>query len=273
MCNVLLRFIHKEYSLIFADTNVTKSVNVPKHFAGQGCQTSCGCCRDGRDGLTGAPGAAGTPGTPGRDGRDGETGLAGPEGPPGPQGLRGDTGGGLTYVRWGRTTCPNVPGTSRLYDGITASSSYSTKGGGSNYLCATKDAKYHPEARTHNTDHSPLWGAEYHIWSGQAMSHLGNHDAPCAVCYVNTRTAQVMIPGTYDCTDGWTREYSGWLASEWVGNYRTTFICLDKDAETRPGRAGGQNTARIVTVEASCNGLPCPPYDGTREMSCVVCTK
>ena len=101
---------------------------------------------DGRDGLTGAPGAAGTPGTPGRDGRDGEIGLAGPHGPPGPQGLRGDTGGGLTYVRWGRTTCPNVPGISHLYDGITASSSYSTKGGGSNYLCVTKDAKYHPEA-------------------------------------------------------------------------------------------------------------------------------
>ena len=105
------------------------------------------------------------------------------------------------------------------------------------------------------------------------MSHLGTHDAPCAVCYVDTRVAKVMIPGTYECIDGWTREYSGWLVSEWVNNYRTTFICLDKDAEARPGRGGGQDTARIVTVEASCNGLPCPPYDSRREISCVVCTK
>ena len=37
----------------------------------------------------------------GVNGEKGETGAAGPQGPPGPR------SGGVTYVRWGRTTCPN----------------------------------------------------------------------------------------------------------------------------------------------------------------------
>ena len=61
--------------------------------------------RDGRDGRDGEPGPRGLPG---RNGKNGEKGL---KGGPGAQGLPGPRSGGDTYVRWGRTTCPNVTGT------------------------------------------------------------------------------------------------------------------------------------------------------------------
>ena len=64
-------------------------------------------------------GVPGTPGTNGRDGRGGDPGSEGPQGPPGPSGPTGApglNGGGLTYVRWGRTTCSRVQGTELVYD-------------------------------------------------------------------------------------------------------------------------------------------------------------
>ena len=44
-------------------------------------------------------------------GEKGETGATGPQGPPGPR------SGGVTYVRWGRTTCPDTEGTELVYTG------------------------------------------------------------------------------------------------------------------------------------------------------------
>ncbi|CAI8046156.1 hypothetical protein GBAR_LOCUS25510, partial [Geodia barretti] len=61
--------------------------------------------RDGRDGRDGCPGPKGSPGA------TGEKGDTGPQGPPGP------SSGGVTYIRWGRTTCPNTTGTELVYSG------------------------------------------------------------------------------------------------------------------------------------------------------------
>ena len=54
--------------------------------------------------------------------------------PPGPPGL---VGGGTVYTKWGRTTCPSVPGTELVYEGIAAGSQHNQKRGGSNRLSAT----------------------------------------------------------------------------------------------------------------------------------------
>ncbi len=145
-------------------------------------------------------GVPGTPGTNGRDGRDGEPGSEGPQGPPGPSGPTGApglNGGGLTYVRWGRTTCPTVPGTELVYDGLTAGSWHDHTRGGANYICAVKDAKYHSEATTANRGYSHLYGAEYQIAGDQALGGLENQNIPCAVCEVSTRSKHLMVPGTY----------------------------------------------------------------------------
>ena len=71
--------------------------------------------RDGRDGKDGSPGRDG------RDGRDREKGEVGSKGVPGARGRRGDPGpisGGVTYIRWEMTKCPND--TTLLYAGIAA---------------------------------------------------------------------------------------------------------------------------------------------------------
>ena len=82
--------------------------------------------RDGRDGRDGLPGPRGLPG---QDGRNGERGPAGPTGAQGPPGPRS---GGATYIRWGRTTCPDTEGTELVYAGRAAGSHYSYSGGGAN---------------------------------------------------------------------------------------------------------------------------------------------
>ena len=68
------------------------------------------------------PGAQGPPGTPGETGPAGgppePQGQPGVRGAPGPQGTIGPTGprsGGVTYTRWGKSSCPNVTGTELVH--------------------------------------------------------------------------------------------------------------------------------------------------------------
>ena len=63
-----------------------------------------------------------------------------------------------------------------------------------------------------------------------------------------------------------------------VGHYghkgRNMFTCIDKDAEAVPGQQANNDGNIFYHVEADCGtGIPCPPYDNRKEMSCVVCTK
>ena len=107
----------------------------------------------------------------GRDGRDGRDGAAGPRGLPGMTGEKGDTGtkgepgpstGGVTYIRWGRTTCPDTPGTELVYSGRAAGTHFNTQGGTSDYLCLPDNPQY-LTYRPGVQGHSPIHGAEYEI--------------------------------------------------------------------------------------------------------------
>ena len=86
--------------------------------------------RDGRDGRDGEPGPRGLQG---RDGKVGPKGDMGERGPPGP------SSGGVTYVRWGQTTCPNTTGTELVYAGRAAGSHFQQKGGTNDYLCLPEE--------------------------------------------------------------------------------------------------------------------------------------
>ena len=84
--------------------------------------------RDGRDGPAGRDGLpAGAPGKDGRDGTNGQKGTKGERGEPGIVGAPGPVSGGATYTRWGRTSCPNITGTSLVYSGRAGKSWYSHK--------------------------------------------------------------------------------------------------------------------------------------------------
>ena len=179
---------------------------------------------------------------------------------------------GLAYVRWGRTTCPT--GTELVYAGRAGGSHFNHRGGGSNYQCITLT----PE----NFDFGPgpvqasfMYGSEYEMWGNVPQSSLAlyNHDVPCAVCYVAARTAKIMIPGTYKCPEKWTREYYGYLMAERYTHHRSTFECMDKDAEPAKGGHADHNGALFYHVEPRCGSLPCPPYDQQKEVTCAVCTR
>ena len=96
----------------------------------------------GRDGLPGLNGRDGRDGVAGRDGKDGEKGDKGDMGEKGDPSPQGPSGGGVTYTRWGRTTCPSTPGTELVYAGRAAGTAYNEKGGGSNYLCLPEEPLY-----------------------------------------------------------------------------------------------------------------------------------
>ena len=226
--------------------------------------------RDGRDGQQGTTGA------PGRDGRDGEKGSKGKPGVKGPPGPPGPAGGGTVYIGWGRTTCPNVTGTELVYEGFAAGTSHSEQGGGSNRLCLPKVPKYssyHPEVQ----GYSPLHGSEYYneLNEYSPFPDIHKHNVPCAVCYVSTRSVVYVVPARDDCPSGWTLEYKGYLMAEGQQTQRNTFECVDKSPESIPGSAAhtGIDGAHFYYVEATCNGLPCPPYDPQKELTCAVCTK
>ena len=119
-----------------------------------------------------------------------------------------------------------------------------------------------------------LLGTEYEIFSGELLAHMLDHNAVCAVCMVRTRSMQIMIPATYECPSGWTREYYGYLMTETHANDRTskTYIYLDKDPESIPGSSANTSPAVMYHVEGGCNGLPCPPYSAEKELTCAVCS-
>ena len=231
--------------------------------------------QNGRDGRVGMPGAQGPPGPPGEPGEaggpPGPQGQIGARGPPGPQGAVGPVGprsGGVTYTRWGKSSCPNVTGTELVYTGRAGGSHYSHSGGGANYLCMPLDPEYTLPHQAGVMGYSYVYGAEYEL----PIQGTHNHNVPCAVCYVSTRETVLMIPAKISCLTSWTREYYGYLMSAVIVNYRTLFECVDEDQESLPNSEANTDGSTFQHVEATCNGMPCPPYDTQKELNCVVCT-
>ena len=196
----------------------------------------------------------------------GDPGVEGPPGPP------GTAGGGTVYIRWGRTTCPSVQGTELVYEGIAAGTKYNQKGGGSNRLClplTPKYGAYDPGVQ----GHSPLHGSEYQVNTASPLPNINDHNVPCAVCSVTRRSRILVVPGWNDCPSTWTLEYSGYLMAEHYTHNRNTFECVDKDPESISGSTSNVDGALFYHVEADCDGIPCPPYDPQKELTCAVCTK
>ena len=171
-----------------------------------------------------------------------------------------------TYVRYGNSTCPANSGTSLVYSGYAAGTVYWRQGGGSNILCLPDQPEYVVSGV--NLE-SVVFGSEYE----SAFLGNQNENVPCAVCSVTNRPEVIMIPAKVNCPASWTREYYGYLYSENQGSQRTTFICVDENAEFIAGKTGHMDGCDLWIVEASCVSLPCPPYNAEAEMSCVVCSK
>ena len=224
--------------------------------------------RDGRDGMAGLPGRDGKDGLQGAKGERGENGLTGPAGPPGPAGQPGQGNGGSVYTRWGKSSCSNTSGSELVYHGRAGKAQYN-HGGGGDCQCMPNDPEY-------STYHVGIQGRSYLAGVEYEFPVTGTHDddAPCAVCHVPTRGAVMMIPAKLTCPASWTKEYSGYLMSSYDTRKSASFVCVDSSFEGIPGGSDVNNNGGVLyNVEAVCNGLPCPPYDAEKELTCVVCTK
>lgn len=178
---------------------------------------------------------------------------------------------GNTYIRWGRTTCPNGNGTDLVYSGYTGGSWYNHYGAATNNLCMPMDPEFlSPGLQTKSGWEGHVYGVEYEDdFNG---NHL-NHDVPCAVCK-SDRTAIIMIPARQHCDSGWTAEYVGFLVS---GTYSypaaTEYVCLDSLPESETGTSVDNNGGSFYNVLSKCGSLPCGPYKDDGLLPCVVCTK
>ena len=184
------------------------------------------------------------------------------------------------YTRWGRATYPNTTGTQLLYAGRAAGSHYGEPGGGANYLCLPDQPQYSTYTPGTQIGRAHLYGAEYQTgilgYANSPLISVHDHNVPCAVCYTSARETVVMIPARLSCPSSWTREYNGYLMAERYirGHHRTMFECVDQNPESVPGSIADTNGVLFYHTEVKCNyGIPCPPYDTQKEVTCVVCTK
>ncbi len=201
---------------------------------------------------------------------DGERGPSGNQGPPGPP---GPSSGGVIYTRWGRTTCPNTPGTELVYAGRAGGTHFNAQGGAANYLCMPDNPDY-LRYGAGVQGYSSVYGVEYETSSStDPLRSVFQHDAPCAVCCTSAREIVLMIPAKTQCPPSWTLEYTGYLMSASNSQRRSMFECIDKDPQSVPGSATNTNPALFYHTEATCSEFLCPPYDPQKELTCVVCTK
>lgn len=178
----------------------------------------------------------------------------------------------MTYIRWGRTTCPtDTTGATLVYEGVAAGGHYNHKGGGAQYLCLPKAPEYWSFGTGTSTAQAFIYGAEYHI---RHYPDFYDHTATCSMCLAAKKTEVIMIPAKTSCPKSWTMEYSGYLASEHYANANNKmFECIDLNREKVPGTGGHQHSASFHPVRAQCYGLSCPPFIAAKDLACVVCTK
>ena len=181
---------------------------------------------------------------------------------------------GVSYIRWGRTECPDTEGTELVYAGVAAGTHHLHTGGGAQYLCLPAQPQFLATSPGVQDARAYLHGTEYQTRdSAPALNDVFEHNVPCAVCYTAVRGEKIMIPAQTDCPSTWTREYYGYLMTGRYNLQRRTFECVDMNAEAIPGSAANTDGALFYFTASSCNGIECPPCVEGYELSCVVCTK
>ena len=148
------------------------------------------------------------------------------------------------------------------------------RGGGSNYICLTSDVKYGVHSHPTNIRklRATIHGAKYYTTFRGFKNHVNEHLVPCAVCYVDSRGSQIMVPATNMCPKGWIVEYRGYLMSGHDQNHHSSqFVCVDERAE--PGGTTFDDGAALHVVRSHCGALPCKLFPNGYQLTCVVCTK
>ncbi|KAK7480149.1 hypothetical protein BaRGS_00028633, partial [Batillaria attramentaria] len=178
----------------------------------------------------------------------------------GTSGSGGTSGGDVasTFVRWGRSQCPE--GAQTVYSGVVGGAYAHDPGAGANRLCMTLEPTFENVTQDQSGE---IDGVEYII-----PGHH-NEDAVCSFCKASYATT-FMVPGTTTCPGDAVFQYKGFLSSGYHADEAASeYLCLDSEPENRPGGAGNQNSGYFEHVLAHCGSLPCPPYQEGGVITCV----
>ena len=164
-------------------------------------------------------------------------------------------------------------GAQRIYEGYVGGGWYHQRGNGANYLCLPKDPQY--LSTTYPRWQSYMYGAEYETGNRIFGKTTHDYNVPCAVCLAPKKSTKLMIPAKTSCPTSWTREYYGYLMTEYRDHNRNSlYECVDHNPDLISGTGKDINGALFHFVEAVCGvGLPCGPYVAKRAITCAVCTK
>ena len=168
-----------------------------------------------------------------------------------------------------------------LITGYAAGPHWRRQGGGTNQLCLPEEPQLqnHTKRRMHS---GWLYGIEYRTGGdpGGTTAYHAN-PIPCVVCYVPQRSALLMIPASNTCPVGWTREYDGYLMSDYSWgldhttpnrHHGTSYICVDSAPKVASG-AIDRREGELYFVRVGCGTLPCSKFTEGLNLPCVVCTK
>jgi len=192
------------------------------------------------------------------------------------------TDAGVSYVRWGRTTCPT--GSFALYKGYMAGGYYAVTGGGSNFMCMIDKPKFVRPVAGRQGSSGFILGVELDNWQNQYPSlfstenlnggEVNNQNMPCVRCYVEGSSDQMVLPGVPDCaSSGYDLQYKGFLVSGYHTHPgRTSYVCMDEAPEGITGGQGNNDQSIVYPVEIACGSLPCNPYVDGYEATCAVCS-
>ena len=120
--------------------------------------------------------------------------------------------------------------------------------------------------------HALIYGSEYEFDFGNVKQE---DDVPCAVCYVKTASASLMIPAKKTCPLGWASQYSGYLVANSQDKADgSEYVCVDGNPQYFEGTRQHNDPSKLMyPVRAVCGSLPCPPYANGDYITCVVCVR
>jgi hypothetical protein len=146
---------------------------------------------------------------------------------------------------------------------------YDDTGASAEPVCLPPDPEF---GRTSAADLGRMYGAEFD--ENFFHPNAASEDVPCAVCRVKLASSVIMIPGKATCNFGWTKEYHGYLGSNYHAHKASgTFVCIDIQPEFLTGGGVNHEGKLFYPVIAKCGSLQCPPYKNDHPLTCVVCSK
>ena len=158
--------------------------------------------------------------------------------------------------------------------GFAGGGSFGETGSGTNYLCLPHNPDCAPSdfpTALENRDlNARIWGAEFQFSYGNIKV---NDDVPCAVCMDITTTSSIMIPAKNYCPSQWRKQYSGYLAANYYNHPAASeYACVDESPQYFAGRRSNLDGKLFYPVVTVCGSLPCPPYEESKYLKCVVCS-